>query len=285
MKRLAIVVDVGSGAESSIPIRPEFQDLSLVGRPSCRPFGITWNSEEAYVANNRQILVFDRQFRYRRTLPVRVQINIHQLGYHNGVVWAVSPWTNSVIGVSPTAQATPIELNLIEHQLRSYIEVDACESDDRHHFNSLLWSGRYLFVAAHAFGTGSFVSRYDAETLALQCVNSNLGHSIHGLAFYDGELFWLSSGTGEVRSSNGYALTLSRRGYARGFAMTAEYFVVAVSEFLSRDERWGGDSWIQVIDRNQNCLVKEVHLHDTGSINDLRLLDAYDYAHQVTPFE
>lgn len=285
MKRLAIVLDIGSGTEFSIPIRPEFKDPSVGGRPSCRPFGITWHGDEVFVANNRQILVLNRQFTYQRTLPVRLQVNVHQLGYHNGVVWAVSPWTNSVIGVSPTAHVHPVELSLLEHELRSYITADACENDDRYHFNSLLWTGPYLFVAAHAFGAGSFVSRYDAETFGLQCVKRDLGDSIHGLARYKGELFWLSSGTGEVRSTNGYALTLSRRGYARGFAMTGDYFIVAVSEFLSRDERWGGDSWIQVIHHRQKCLVKEVHLRDTGSVNDLRLLDAYDYAHQIAPFE
>ena len=89
--------------------------------------------------------------------------------------------------------------------------------------------------------------------------------------------------TEEIRSDAGYRLPLTRSGYARGFAMTDQYFIVAISEFLVRDERHGGDSWIHVIDRVDGTVVNEVHLSDTGSINDLRLLDEYDYGHGVSP--
>jgi hypothetical protein len=40
----------------------------------------------------------------------------------------------------------------------------------------------------------------------------------------------------------------------------------------------------RLIDHDQGEVVKEVHLRNTGSINDLRLMDEYDYAHGVEPF-
>jgi hypothetical protein len=57
--RLAILLDLTSGARESVPVRTEFFDDSISGRARCHPFGITWTEQELFVANNRQLLVFD----------------------------------------------------------------------------------------------------------------------------------------------------------------------------------------------------------------------------------
>lgn len=284
-RRLALLLDARSGAVRSLPVQPEFFDPDVVGRTSCRPFGITWNSGRLYVTNNRQLLVFDAALTYRGTMPTRLQVNTHQLAYRDGRVWAVSPWTNSLIGVTVAGSQADLELNLLDQTVTVYSPRMASEDQDAWHFNSVLWADGRLYVAAHAFGAKSFVISHDDETFELVGGHAEVGSSIHGLALCEGELFWLSTGTEEIRSSRGYVLGLSRKGYARGFAMTPDYFIVAISEYLSRrEERSGGDSWIQVIDRHARCTMTEFHLRDTGSINDLRLLDEFDYAHHVEPF-
>jgi hypothetical protein len=284
MTRLGIVLDVESGETTPIPVRPEFIEPTVEGRPSCRPFGITWSADELFIANNRQLLVFDKQLDFLCISATRLQINVHQLAYMGERVWAVSPWTNSLIGVSPNAGVTALEFDLACHELRTYVHREAYEIDDKWHFNSLLWADGYLFVAAHTFGHVSFINRYNAATLRLDDVQGQVGSSIHGLARHRGELFWISTKTGEIRSDTGYCHLLSRSGYARGFAVTDQYFIVATSEYLGRGERHAGDSWIQLIDRKDGILLHEVHLPDTGSINDIRVLDEYDYAHCVDPF-
>jgi hypothetical protein len=177
-----------------------------------------------------------------------------------------------------------VELDLLGHVVIPYVYREAPEADDKCHFNSLLFAGEYLFVSAHAFGGESFINRYDRASMKFDGVLRNVGSSIHGLAFYDGELFWISTKTSEIRSDFGYRMLLPRPGYARGFAMTADYFIVATSEFLARGDRHAGDSWIQIFERNRAVVIAEYHLKDTGSINDLRLLDEHDYAHWIEPF-
>jgi hypothetical protein len=213
-----------------------------------------------------------------------LQINIHQLAYHAGCIWAVSPRTNSLIGVHPNSNDSAVEFDLLGQRLRSYVPHDAKEAEDKHHFNSLLWTNEHLIVAAHNFTRPSFINCYERHTLYLEFSYFHTGFNIHGLASYQNELFWISTGTGEIRSNFGYCYQLSTQRYARGFAMTDRYFIVGISEFLHRNRRRSGDSWVQVIDRERGVLGGEFHLRGTGSINDLRLLDAYDYAHCIDPF-
>lgn len=283
-KRLALVVDLRTDAITSIPQRAEFTDASISGRPACRPFGITWSPDELYIANNRQLLSFDRRLDFQRISATRLQVNTHQIAYHAGRVWAASPWTNSLIGVSANPLVSAVEFDLQDHVLRDYCRDENTAEDDKYHFNSLLWADQNLFVAAHALGAESFINHYDSETFTLLNVLNDAGAEIHGLARHDGELFWLSTKTGELRSDAGRCLMLSRWGYARGFAVTRAYFIVGISEFLSRGSRHKGDSWIQVIDRRSEDVVHETRLRDTGSINDLRLLDEHDFAHRLDRF-
>jgi hypothetical protein len=284
MKRLGIIVDLESGqTKLTIAVRPEFVDASVTGRAPCRPFGITWSGGELFIANNRQLLVYDRHFNYKGMQGTQLQVNVHQLAYHVEHVWAVSPWTNSLIGAPPDSNVNPVEFDLLSGTIRPYIERNATVTSDKWHFNSLLWADGFLYVAAHAFGPFSFINQYDAATFELANVLRNAGHSIHGLARHDNELFWISTKTNEIRSDSGYRRLLPRPGFGRGFAMTDDYFVIATSTLSPRSGRHKGDSWIDVVDRQDGTILNSVHLSNSGSINDLRLLDMYDYSHRVDP--
>ena len=284
MSRVAIVLNLETGAVSSVPARPEFFDLRVANRPQCRPFGITWTEGELFVANNRQLVVLDKRLDYVRTETTTLQVNVHQLAYHSKRVWAASPWTNSLIGVPTEQDAGPLEFDLFDQTVKSYVERDAREVEDVNHVNSLLWAEDRLFVVAHNFGP-SFILCYDSATYRLDSMQYDVGLSVHGLAYRDGELYWISTKTGEIRSNKGFRIELTRPGFSRGLAFTGEYLIVAISEHRSsRTDRAYGDSWIQVIDRRDKEVVAEHLLPSTGSINDLRVLDEYDYAHCISPF-
>lgn len=284
MRRVAVVLDLVSGAVRYIPALPEFKDANVLGRAPCRPFGISWTSNQLFIANNRQIIAFDTQLAYCHKLTTALQINTHQLGYRDGLVWAVSPWTNSLIGIPIGTDRRSIEFDLLEQELRDYYPRYASEAEDRHHFNSLLWTDTQLFVGAHAFGNEGFIYGFDAANMRPQSVLRNVGASIHNLAFCDGELFWIDTGGGAIRSDRRLRQPLCRQGYARGLAVTGGHFIVAISDHLTREARNTRGAWIQLIDRHEGNLVAEWRLENTGSVNDLRLLDAFDYAHWLAPF-
>lgn len=285
MREIGIVLDIESGASKTIPVRPEFIDPTVSGARPCLPFGITWSSEELFIANNRQLLVFDKQLEYSRTESTPLQTNTHQLAYHADLVWATSPWTNSLIGVRPNSSTDDaVEFALFDQILRPYNLREASEVDDISHVNSLLWADECLFVAAHNFTNPSFIIRCHEAELKLDSISYDIGLAIHGLALFNKELYWISTGTHEIRSSTGCTFQFRKEGFFRGLAMTSEHFIVGISEFKNREARNTGDCWIQVIDRRQGDVLAEFHLRGTGNINDLRLLDEYDYAHCINPF-
>ena len=53
MSRLAVLLDTSSCAVDAIPVRPEFADPKVEGRPKCRPLGISRNAAELFIVNNR----------------------------------------------------------------------------------------------------------------------------------------------------------------------------------------------------------------------------------------
>ena len=279
-KRLALILDLDSRKViDCIPVQEKFIDSTVVGRPQCRPFGITWTENELFVANNNQLISFDKSLNFKYIISNALEINVHQLAYREGRVWAVSPWTNSLIGLSTACKRESLIFCLLTHKFRKYNRYSGAVKNDIAHFNSLLWGEESFYVTAHAFGEGSFIISYDAVTGKPLCLYEDVGKSIHGIACCDRQPYWLSTGTLEIRSNCGLKVPVSQQGYLRGFAVTDQYFVVGISQFLSRNARVGGDSWIQVIERRNLSLESEIHLKDTGSLNVLRLLDIIDYAH------
>lgn len=282
----AALIKIQSGEITWIEARPEFFDnKNIFDNVACRPFGITWNHDELYIANNRQLLVYDRSLRYMRTEQIPLPQNVHQLASYGGHVWAVSPFTNSLIGVRPGQPISDwVEFDLLDVCTRAYTGRDGQRADDRAHFNSLLWTDSCLYVAAHNCGRPSFIVTYDTKTLSVRSIRPNCGQLIHGLALDGDELFWLSTGTAEIRSSAGRVIPLVQERFARGLAVTKDVFVVGFTKWRDRSDRFNEDAWIQLIDRQSGSAQSEIVLPDSGNINDLRLLDAIDFAHLVEPF-
>ena len=284
MRRMFIVLDSESGEVTSTSTRPEFFHARPDGAFPCRPFGITWNDEQLLVANHTQILAFGRNLRYLRTIGSSLQINIHQIAWHEERVWAVSPRTNSLISCSLNSNVDSYEFDLVDQKTLRYIPRFAAEHSDIFHFNSILFTDEHLIVSAHNFNNPSFINCYNKQALHLDFTYYGVGTHIHGLAKFQNELFWLDTGSSRIRSSKNASHLLTRKGYCRGFGVTEQYFVVGISETFQRDGRRLGDSWIQIIERESGDLLREFHIIDSGGINDLRLLDVFDYAHGVQPF-
>jgi hypothetical protein len=279
LRRLAVIIDLESGCRLEIPARPQFFEQIVGDRLPFRPFGVTWSDSSFFFANHRQLLEFDKGLTFVGVQPVRLPANTHQIVYRDSRVWVISPWTNSII-ITDGSRCSH-ELDLLRLTLRPYVPRVGAETNDWRHFNSLRLHRNRLYVAAHCFGARSFIFVVDLTTLSVVRVIADAGSMIHGVALSEGVLYWLSTGTREIRSDSSLRLPLSRPGFARGLAMTKDHYVVAVSEELARSKRHTGHSWIQVIDRYSGAMVEEVLIENSGSVNELRVLDEPDDAHGV----
>lgn len=282
-EKVAVILDTDANREHCIPTRTSFFDDCVVGRASCRPFGITWDEGALYIVNNSQLIYFDSSFRFKRQEDRLLHTNCHQAVARGGLLWIASPWTNSILQVCPTSAQFVQELNPLTGEISKSRNHDRNLNADIYHFNSLLWVRNRLFIAAHAFGPKSFILEIDGRSFRIVRRVEKVGSMIHGIGYHDGELIWLSSGTGEIRSSFGLRHPLSRNGFARGLSVTEDTFVVGISERRSRGARCSGNSWIQLIDRQTLELKEEFLIEDSGSLNDLRVIDIFDYAHWQDP--
>ncbi len=282
-EKIAVIINVDGRVVDHIPADASFFDRNVKGRDACRPFGITWDLESLYIINNSQLLEYGFDFRLKARHDHVLHTNCHQAVMRDGLLWVASPWTNTIFCVCPARAAVIWELNPLAGRMARPETRDPNQNSDLYHFNGLLWAEERLFVTAHAFGPRSFILELDGRSHQLVRRFDNVGSMIHGIGYQDNQLFWLSSGTGELCSSQGLRHPLSRSGFARGLALSKETFVVGISERRSRDERFSGHSWIQLIDRRSLELVNEFFIEDAGSINELRLCDVFDYAHWRDP--
>ncbi len=281
---IGALVHAESGDVDWFENRAEFSDQEVPDMFALRPFGITWSDEELYLANNWQILVYDRSLNYQRMMPRALHPNVHQILFRQGRIWGVSPWTNTLISVNPSSREDRLEFEFLTGKIHRGEPLIATADGDKAHFNSLYWDEERLLVAAHNFGHESFIIEYDPLTFDVRGIRHDTGRMIHSLAADGDDTFWISTGTCEIRSAQGYQLRLKRDEFARGFAMTEDHFIVGFSTRAQRQKRRGNDSWIHVIDRRNGSVLEEFHLCETGDINDLRILDAPDFAHNVQPF-
>lgn len=98
--RVGVVVDLDTATVVDIPAQPQFFDEAVRNRPSFRPFGISWFGNQCFIANNRQLIVFDRSLNFKIIDDTMLQGNVHQLASGKGRIWAVSPlWKKSPEGV------------------------------------------------------------------------------------------------------------------------------------------------------------------------------------------
>jgi hypothetical protein len=279
---VAALLDVETGHYDLITARPEFVDDQTDEVMRVRPFGITWDEHTLYIANNRQLLKYDRKFNFLGIERISLQGNTHQLAIRENCVWAVSPRTRSIIGVF-TDGTDPIEFDVFRQEIIPYLERQSSEADDIKHINSLLWADGCLYVTAHNFGP-SFIMIFDAETFRIKTILRDVGESIHGVALHNGELFWIDTNGHVIRSSHGRAIYLGAPGFGRGLAVTDNHFIVGVSQMGSREVRMHGNASVRVINRSSFAIEAQHELVNSGNVNDLRLLDRFDHAHLVQPF-
>lgn len=267
-------------------MRKEFIDESVVGRALSRPFGISWDNDRLFIANNRMIHEFDKEFKFVRTLTNQLDVNSHQIACKDESIFVASPWSNCLIKIDKHSNISYFSPSDDSWQSERPVE-NPSKSIDVLHLNSLLFVDDRLYLNAHNHLNGSYIIVYKyPEFERIDTINTGVG--THNIAIDDGELFTLdTNGSKGLISSNGLNVPLGgSRDFLRGLAVCSKYIIIGVSDWSkhsNEDRVRDADGTILVLNRSDYKIVKRIILPKSGDITEIRLLDEFDRSHYVQP--
>lgn len=244
-------------------------------RPEHRPFGISWWEDKLLIAQPTAILQFNKRLKSPQIILDHLEFGIHQITVKDNCLWMVSPRINGLQ-----------RYNLLTRQLDNFLPHGK-KNRDVHHYNSILIKEDKLYLSAHNNNLPSFISVYSYPELKLLTKHEDLGRQIHNIYIEDNEIYTLDSlGTQAIISTKGKYIPVGKKGeFIRGLAVTPQNFIVSCFPYSpAREFRREGKSDLVIIDRKDGKVSKRISVGNTGNINDIRILDEQDLAHDLKPF-
>lgn len=257
------------------------------GKNPFRPFGITWDDDQFYVAQANSVVDLNCN-----VLIPGLWNGLHQALSHDGFLYLISPNISCLK-----------RINLVTKKI-DYLHLDsfkfydtvpeACKSYDKnkfsydlHHFNSIFIQGNKAFISAHNHDDPSFVLEFDYPNFNLIKKHDKMGSKIHNVFVENDEIYTIDSCGSRCIASNKnkqYRITSENNMFCRGLAVSRDYFITSYFPEATRRDREKGDAFVVMINRQTGTKENEIKIKDIGSISDIRLIDEYDYAHCKGPY-
>lgn len=245
--------------------------------PIHRPFGITFNNSDIYIAQSTGIIVLNENLEQKLLLE-NLWHGIHQILVKDEHLFIVSPYMNCLkiynLITNNMNYFKLKELSFSEFPERFIGKDKLSFSYDLNHFNSIFINENRVFLTAHNHQFPSFILELTYPDLKLIEKHENLGKCIHNVYVENNEIFYLDSmGSKTIRSTKGANVHVTNKDkmFLRGFDVTEDYFVVGMSPEATRHERLSGNACIVIVDRKNNQIVEEITIENVGSINDLKI--------------
>ena len=245
-----------------------------------RHYGLTWNRKNIFVSQQTNILEYDKNFNFTRVVTNETHSGTHQILYKDDIIWVVSTNTNCIHRIHLNGKKDYfLPLEGIYNKLPSELE-------DTNHYNSILIIDDKLYISAHNRYEPSYILVYHYPSLRLIHRIEGIGRKIHNILVIKDEIFTLDSGgTQSLISNKGFSLKLGNPDqFLRGMACSEDYIFAGCFPWSEdRKIRTGGDSEIVIIDRKSMEISERITVKDVGNINEIRLLDRFDYCHYNAP--
>jgi len=274
-----VLIDVSDGSVKKIPSDPREKDLGASSsRPPHRPFGFTWDSDWIYVANRRNLCVYDKSLSFVDKVEGVLDDNTHQIAMYGDLIVATMTSNDAICFYSKSTQRCfYFSLSLFD-----FVKTVPSVKNERHHVNCVVVQGCFVYVNLHNRGQRkSQVLVLDMKSKKMVDVIEHQAYSSHGLGVEPGIYTTVDTGRTQDLVSQGTRLAFcpNPKSFCRGLAggvgnFFASHFRPAVRRF-----RGVGDSTIEVIKDWSWIPSMAITLDGVGSINDLRIIDGFDSCH------
>lgn len=278
-KYLLALYDTESKGLELINARREYEDnVSDDSRPPIRPFGITWDSENLFVANRSNLIVMDRDYKAVDVVKGLLDQNTHQIAHKGGTLVATMTRKDCLMFLDLNDWSSKYFHPY--HGWMANRPDDLNHLTERHHINSVVWKGRLVYMMLNNRGVeNSRVAILDLSTGMTEWIVELDAVKAHNILLSDEGIGTLDTG---VRRSllikdKSYCLYTSERSFCRGMAGTRDELVCSHFQKSQKRFRGEGGSMIAILRRGQDNESR--FIDGIGAINDMRLVDGEDHCH------
>jgi len=242
-------------------------------------YGITWGSDYVYCSRNplhnpiSLIDVFDKNLNFMKTLNIPAPLNnVHQILMIN---------ENLYITYTQKDTLTIFNKKNIRHLNWTGFE------DDKYHLNSIWAKDNKIYVVESGLGGETrppTVQVLDKAHNPISRIAIPDAIHIHNVYIENNYLYCCGKyGLIQYNLETNKTLIIDLRrdkenGFFRGLARTDDYWYIGESQILPRERRDYGDADILVLN-NDFRIVDIIMLKDTGQVQDFRVTDEMDLAH------
>ena len=259
-------------------------------RPPHKPFGITWNKDNIFIANRSNLLIYDSDLKFVKSINGILDTNTHQIAYYE----------NQIIATM-TRQDCIRFINLEDYSYETFHIDDGWDEyqpSHNYHINSLVAKDNLLYIMLHNRARKhSQILIFNLDTREKEDLIGTMINDANGLYLNGNTIGYLNSYKHNIHlyhdrhknsNYNGSEKIYepSFNGYLRG--MAGDKNTIAVGHFppQKRHFRGFGDAYISIFENKK--FVKEYRIDDIGGINDIRRIDGEDFCHHnkhLFPFE
>lgn len=274
-----VLIDVSDGSVKKTPSDPREKDLGASNsRPPHRPFGLTWDSDWIYVANRRNLCVYNERLSFVDKVERVFDDNTHQLTVSGDYLIAAMTSMDAVCFY----QKSNGKCFYFSLRVFDFVKYLPSVKKERHHVNNVVAHRDFVYVNLHNRGIGkSQVLVLDMKSMKMTDVISHDAVCSHGLSIEPGDYGTVDTGGTQdlVSRDNRVAFCPNPKSFCRGLAGSGGDFFACHFRPAVRRFRGIGDSTVEIIRDWVWQSASSIILDGVGAINDIRLIDAPDSCH------
>tara|TARA_B100000780_G_C21103993_1_gene445664 strand:- start:113 stop:1939 length:1827 start_codon:yes stop_codon:yes gene_type:complete len=139
-------------------------DKKPQGRVPNRPFGITRDTDNIYIASNEKLCSFDiNTLEYKKDISSTGRVNTHEIYYHNGYIYRCDTCINCITVIN----VNTLEETYIDIKLRKFIDklYDCKQARDKDlfHLNSITINENILYILCRGYSTMNRIQEKDSH--------------------------------------------------------------------------------------------------------------------------
>ena len=271
-----VLFDTETGEDRRIEsLEAEADPGANESRPPHRPFGITWDKDNVYVANRRNICVYDKDLKFVDKVENVLCQNPHQIAYHRGQVLACMTCHDCIAFIDLQTKH-----RYFFHPHEGWRDLEGL--GDTMHINGVVGKEDLIYIGMNNRAKKpSQVAVLDMRTKCTEWIVDVPAVQSHGLYVGPEGLGTLDTGDrhdmviGKRRAS----IYASDNNFLRGMASNGK--LTAAAHFPRRERRYRdkGSSSIKIVENETMRVIGSRLIEDIGAVNDMRLLCESDFCH------